>query len=141
VFSYKGFLPLADRVVVRPHPLPERIGLIYVPDSAKERMKHELRRGTVLAMGPGMPTVVGKRWPMPSDDGVLPGATILYYPEAGQKITIAGEELISLRDDFVLCEDMAAERSPKDLPHIRMLEKVDEFEHDGRRFFDVGHGG
>ena len=92
------YRPLGDRVVVRSAPLPDRIGSIIVPDSVKERFKHDVRRGTVVAMGPGMPTVRGNRWPMPD---VKAGDIVLFFPDGAVKISIDSEELLSLRDDFV----------------------------------------
>lgn len=41
----------SDRVIVLPDPTPEKIGLIFIPNSAKEAFRNEI--GTVMAIGPG----------------------------------------------------------------------------------------
>jgi co-chaperonin GroES (HSP10) len=93
-----GFLPLGDRVVVRPDKMPDKIGSIIVPDSVKAGMKLEVSRGEVLAMGPGMPCADGRRWPMPD---VKPHDRVCFFTQGAVKVKINGEELVSLRDDFV----------------------------------------
>jgi co-chaperonin GroES (HSP10) len=93
-----GFLPLADRVVIRPDKMPDKIGRIIVPDSVKAGMKLEVSRGEVLAMGPGMLCANGRRWPMPH---VKPHERVLFFTEGGVKIKVNDEDLVSLRDDFV----------------------------------------
>lgn len=106
MFSYKGFTPLGDRIVIRPDPPPEKIGNIHIPDSLRNRgsMRQECQRGTVLAMGPGMPTLRGGRWPMPD---LKPGDRVVFFNDGGIKIRIGDEDLLSLRDDFVHCVEEA----------------------------------
>ncbi len=101
--SYKGFRPLGDRIVIRPDPEPEKVGSIIVPESVRGKgsMRQTCRRGEVLAMGPGMPTLKGGRWPMPD---VKPGDKILFFGDGAVKLEWEGEQLVILRDDFVFAE-------------------------------------
>ena len=105
----RRFRPLADRLIVKAEAVPDKIGSIILPDTVKWRMKHEmidLRRGVVVAMGDGMPTVTGDRWPMPD---VEAGDTVIYLSGAAVRFELDGEELFSVRDDVVFAEDMKRE--------------------------------
>jgi co-chaperonin GroES (HSP10) len=97
-FTTIGFQPLADRVVIRPDKMPDKIGLIIVPDSVKAGMKLEVSRGEVLAMGPGAKRLDGRRWPMPD---LKPHDRVCFFTEGGVKIKVDGEDLLALRDDFI----------------------------------------
>jgi co-chaperonin GroES (HSP10) len=106
---------LTSRILVRPDPLPERIGLIIIPDNVREKhqAKQPITFGTVIAVGPGKKTKAGGRWPM-SD--VKPGDRVLFkYAEGSYKrwldveyedddgnIKIAEDVLhYFIRDDFL----------------------------------------
>ena len=99
--SGRRFRPLNDHVVIRPEPVPDKIGRILLPPSAMDKMKREIRVGTVMAMGKGMPTVSGGRWPMPD---VKAGDRVYFFPDGALRIELDGEEFLSLRDDFVFAE-------------------------------------
>lgn len=90
-----GFTPLGDRLLVRPDPPASRTGGgLVIPDAYQDKVD----RGTVLAMGPGMRMANGNRWPMPP---VKIGDRIVYEKDGPQKVTIDGEKLLLMRDDFV----------------------------------------
>lgn len=101
VDSYK---PLSSRILVRPDPEATHVGLIEIPQTAREKHteKNRLRFGTVVALGPGMLMKNGERWRMPD---VKPGDRILYSHEGAYKIKleVAGEDVLhhSIRDTFV----------------------------------------
>jgi chaperonin GroES len=91
-----GFLPMADRVIIRPDTPPEiSAGGIIIPRTAK---KEPPTRGLVLATGPGMLMANGQRWPMP----VKPGERVVFQGEGAQRVKIGEEMLLSVRDDFLL---------------------------------------
>lgn len=95
-----GFRPLEDRLLLRPVEPPERTaGGLILPDSARARMKREMKRGTVLALGPGMTRADGRRWPMPD---VAVGDVVIYDPEGSVTVNLGdGPLLHSVREDFV----------------------------------------
>lgn len=93
-----GFKPMADRIIVRPDKMPDKIGRIIVPDSVKAGMKQEVSYGVALAAGPGMPRADGRRWPMPD---LKPLDRVCFFTEGAVKVKINDEDLVSLRDDFV----------------------------------------
>ena len=103
-----GFRPLADRILVRPDKAPDKLGSILLPRATRTALQKQMNTGLVLACGPGMLMANGERWPMPCK----PGERILYAVDGPQKVTIDGEELLLMRDDFAylaLEEDEAAE--------------------------------
>ncbi len=85
--------PLADRVVVRPEPADEKIGALYVPDTAKEKPQ----RGTVVAAGPGRVENGSK-----IDMSVKEGDTVLYGKYAGTEVNLNGEDLLIMREADIL---------------------------------------
>jgi len=103
VKSPRGFQPLNDRILILPDELPEKYGRIHIPKGAKQKPP---LRGLVLAMGPGMLTETGGRWPMPK---LTPGVDrIVYTFGAGLPVEIDGTKYLLIRDDDVLA---AEERS------------------------------
>jgi chaperonin GroES len=89
------FRPLHDRVLVRRLEAPEKTaGGIIIPDNAREKPQE----GEVVAAGAG--TL--------SDDGSVValdlkvGDRILFGKWSGSEVTIAGEELIIMKESDVL---------------------------------------
>jgi chaperonin GroES len=87
--------PLYDRIVVkRIEKQEEKLGSLFIPDSAKEKPQE----AEVIAVGKG------KR----SDDGKLialdvqVGNRILFGKYSGSEIKIDGEEYLIMREDEVL---------------------------------------
>lgn len=91
-----SFRALGDRVFVRPDKAADRSdsGLIIIPDKAKKAPL----QGIVVYAGPGMLTTKGDRWPMP----VRVGDRVIYLDNPYPEVTIAGEKLLSMRDDTIL---------------------------------------
>ncbi|MCX5766630.1 MAG: co-chaperone GroES [Gemmatimonadetes bacterium] len=86
--------PLADRVVVKPLEEAEQMrGGLYIPDTAKEKPQ----QGEVVAVGPGR-TEDGKRVPME----VKAGDKVLYGKYSGTEVTVAGEQMLILRESDIL---------------------------------------
>jgi chaperonin GroES len=107
--SPRGFRPLNDRVLILPDQLPERIGRIHIPKGARQPPP---QRGLVLAMGPGMLTKTGGRWPMPK---ITPGVDrIVYTFGAGLVVEIDGTKYLLIRDDDVLAVE---DRSSRDVEY------------------------
>ena len=86
--------PIADRVVVRPLDEAEQMrGGLYIPDTAKEKPQ----QGAIVAVGPGR-FEKDKRVPM----DVKVGDKVLYGKYSGTEVTIAGEQLLIVRESDVL---------------------------------------
>lgn len=100
---------LTSRILVRPDPLPEKIGLIIIPDTVREKhqAKQPITFGTVIAVGPGMKTKDGGRWPM---SGVKPGDRVLFkYAEGSYKLRLD----VDYED-----EETGEIRTAEDVPHL-----------------------
>lgn len=88
-------VPLRNQIVVREHPPDEYEGnIILIEDGDKPQ------RGTVLAVGPGLPLPEGGRGEME----VAEGDTICYTKFAGTKLAIDGNEVLILDEDKVLAK-------------------------------------
>ncbi|WCL48654.1 co-chaperone GroES [Leptospira sp. GIMC2001] len=86
--------PLADRVVVEPKvDTEEKIGSIYVPDTAKEKPQE----GKVIAIGSGR-YEDGKLVPLE----VKVGDSILYGKYSGTEIKQSGKEYLIIRESDIL---------------------------------------
>lgn len=55
-----GLRPFHDIIVVKLDPMPEKVGLLFVPDSARERV----RTGKIIAHGPGLRSRKGRLLPV-----------------------------------------------------------------------------
>lgn len=92
------FRPMADRILVRPDKPEEKIGRIVLPKSVMNARREIIDRGEVLSTGPGMLCADGRRWPMP----VKAGERIIFDRAGGVRVRIGNEDLLLMRDDFVL---------------------------------------
>jgi co-chaperonin GroES (HSP10) len=98
--------PLGSRILVRPDRAPEKHGLIIIPPTAQEK-HHERQRvhfATVVAIGPGMKTAVGGRWPMPA---IKPGDRVLFTHEGGYGLLLEDDDgnevlYVMTRDSFIV---------------------------------------
>jgi chaperonin GroES len=99
--SHVVFQPMGDRILVLPDPAPEKTpGGLYIPDRQKYAAGYgKCQSGRVVAMGPGMLTKRGDRWPMPD---VRPGDRIFFMEGFGQKIKLGEVEHIVLHDDDLI---------------------------------------
>src|ERR1700685_3999126 len=87
--------PLYERVVVkRIEEKENKIGGLYIPDSAKEKPQE----GEVVAVGKGKRLEDGKLVPL----DVEKGNRILFGKYSGSEIRIDGEEFMIMREDEVL---------------------------------------
>ncbi len=87
--------PLADRVLVKPFEGEEvQRGGIIIPDTAKEKPM----QGEIMEVGAGRQTDDGKVIPM----AVKKGDKILYGKYSGNEITVAGDDLLIMREADVL---------------------------------------
>ena len=89
---------LGARILVRPDPIEDKIGLIFIPDNAKK----PAATGVVAAMGPGMLCKDGTRWPMPD---IKPGDRVVFtrdIREVQARVKIDGVEYLKMFDDDVL---------------------------------------
>jgi len=92
--------PLHDRIIVQrlDEESTQRVGMIVIPDSAKEKPQ----QGTVLAAGLGKANDEGTRLLM----DVKTGDTILFGKYAGQDVRVAGiDYLIMTQDDVLAVQD------------------------------------
>ena len=86
--------PLADRVLVRPDAAEEKTASgIIIPDTAKEKPQ----RGTVVSVGPGK-VENGNKIEMSVKDG----DKILYGKYSGTEVSVAGEDLLIMRESDIL---------------------------------------
>lgn len=86
--------PLHDHLVVDRDPSEDRIGLIHLPEKAKERS----RLATVLAIGPGRKNDQGKRAAIAD---LKVGDRVLIDKWAGHAITADGEPVTIISYDDV----------------------------------------
>lgn len=86
--------PLADRVVVEPKTeAEEKIGSLYVPDTAKEKPQE----GTVVAVGSGK-YEDGKLIPLE----VKVGDKVLYGKYSGTEVKQGGKDYLIIRESDIL---------------------------------------
>lgn len=86
--------PLFDKVLVKPvEEKEERIGNIYVPDTAKEKPQ----QGEVLAVGPGKITEDGKNIPM----SVKVGDKVFFGKYSGTEIKLEGEKMLIMSESDI----------------------------------------
>jgi chaperonin GroES len=91
------FRALNDRVLVKADEAPGITkGGIIIPDSAKEKT----RMGIVRHVGPGSVMADGTRWPI--DEGIKVGARVVFVDQPWPTVELAGEKLLSMRDDVIL---------------------------------------
>ena len=87
--------PLYDRIVVkRIEQQEQKVGGLYIPDSAKEKPQE----GEVVAVGKGKRLEDGKVIPL----DVQVGDRILFGKYSGSDIKLEAEELLIMREDEVL---------------------------------------
>ena len=81
--------PLADRVLVLPAQVEEKVGGIIIPDTAKEKPQH----GTVVAAGNGTK----------DEEMVLKeGDEVLYGKYSGTELEVEGTKYLIMRQSDVL---------------------------------------
>ncbi len=87
--------PLADRVLIEAlDEKEEKIGNIYIPDTAKEKPNE----GKIVSTGPGKITDEGKTVPME----VKTGQRVLYGKYSGTEIKESGKEYLIVRESDIL---------------------------------------
>jgi chaperonin GroES len=87
--------PLHDRVVVRrTEEQEQKIGGLYIPDTAKEKPQE----GEVLAVGTGRVLEDGKRVPL----DLKVGDRVLFGKYSGTEVKLGDEEFLILRESDVL---------------------------------------
>ena len=87
--------PLYDRIVVKRIEEEEnKIGGLFIPDSAKEKPQ----QGEVVSVGQGKRNDDGKLIPL----DVKAGDRILFGKYSGNEIKLDGEEYMIMREDEVL---------------------------------------
>ncbi len=89
------FKPLYDKLLVRRNPSPESIGMVVVPEEAKEPQSV----GQVVAAGEGrLNSAAGAVYPL----RVQVGFYVMFGPYSGVKVPELGEDLVLLREDEIL---------------------------------------
>ena len=81
--------PLADRVLVEPLAAEEKVGGIYIPDTAKEKPQ----KGKIVAVGPG-----------DKDNKVTlkVGDCVLYGKYSGTEINYEGSDYLIMKESDIL---------------------------------------
>ncbi len=81
--------PLADRVLVEPLAAEEKVGGIYIPDTAKEKPQ----KGKIVAVGPG-----------DKDNKVTlkVGNCVLYGKYSGTEINYEGSDYLIMKESDIL---------------------------------------
>jgi chaperonin GroES len=90
--------PLGDRVLLKElESTEEKIGSIYVPDTAKEKPQ----QGEVMAIGPGkINEKTGERRPL----DVKVGDKVIYAKYSGTEVKHGGQKYILLEQENVLAK-------------------------------------
>jgi chaperonin GroES len=97
---------LADTVLVMEHKGRDASdGGIILPEGSKQRTY----QGSVIAVGPGKPLPDGGRYPM----SVRVNDVIAYPERTGDKVTIEGQEMLAIPEQYIIC--VLIEADPKDL--------------------------
>ena len=86
--------PLHDHILVHRIEEEQRVGGLYIPDSAKEKPQ----QGKVVAVGSGKRMKDGSRAPLE----VKEGDRILFAKYAGSDVKIDGEEILILTETEIL---------------------------------------
>ena len=87
--------PLADRVVVKPQEAEETTASgIILPDTAKEKPQ----AGEIVAVGPGKVSDAGNTIAMT----LKVGDNVLYGKYSGTEITVAGDDVLIMRESDIL---------------------------------------
>ena len=81
--------PLADRVLIEPLPAEEKVGGIYIPDTAKEKPQ----KGKVVAVGPG-----DKENPVT----LKVGDSVLYGKYSGTEINYEDSDYLIMKESDIL---------------------------------------
>jgi co-chaperonin GroES (HSP10) len=88
--------PISNKVLIKPDPPSEKRGLIILPDPKAERAREQLVSGEIVAMGQGMRTKSGGRWPMAD---VKVGQRVLYFQNYTPELSIGGVTYVVVVDD------------------------------------------
>ena len=86
--------PILDRILIKQDEGAEKIGVFFVPESAREKP----RQGTVVAIGPGLLNSDGKYLPMMTKVG----DKVVYGEYAGHEISVDGEKFIIVKEGELL---------------------------------------
>lgn len=93
-----GLVPVDLRIVVKPDPVEEKIGSIFVPDQAKDKAKYAATRATLVAVGDN----AFKEWGA-SAVKPKPGDRVLYAQYTGAREKGAdGEDYVVMNDADLL---------------------------------------
>lgn len=86
--------PLSDRVLIRRHDAAKKVGILFVPNQAKEKPFE----GTVIAAGPGKILPSGGTRAMCLE----PGMHVVFGKFVGDEIEVDGETMLMVRESDVL---------------------------------------
>jgi chaperonin GroES len=87
--------PLSDRIVLRRKVAADKVGSIFVPENAKEK----LSEGEVLAVGPGQFVAeLNERRPV----AVKAGDVVVFGKYSGAEVEVDGDKIVVLREDDIL---------------------------------------
>lgn len=88
------FTPLYNLVLIKRTPGSDRVGLIWVPDTAKKEKPGE---GTVVAVGPGKRRLDGSR----QEPRVKVGDVVVFHSYAGNDVRIDGQEYACVFEEAI----------------------------------------
>ena len=89
-----AFRPLYDRVLIKRLEAEEKIGNLYIPESAKEKPL----QGEVVAAGPGVRTDNGETRAL----SVKSGDKVLFGKYAGDEVQVDGSKHLIMRESEIL---------------------------------------
>ena len=89
------FKPLHDNIAIKFEKVPEKtFGGVILP----EQLQETSGEGEVVAVGPGIRDKKGNLEPMK----VKVGDTVLFRPGAGLEVKVDGEDILLLKNEYVL---------------------------------------
>lgn len=88
--------PLADRLVVKELPREQKVGSLFIPETASDQQP--VRRAEVVAVGPGRVTESGKL----IEPRIKTGERVLFGKYSGTEMSIDGEKFVVMKFDDVL---------------------------------------
>ena len=107
-----------DRVLLVKGTLPEKVGNIYIPQTAGAKSKVKLNVGKIVSFGPGMRLSTGEH--VNGYEGSI-GDLVVWEEFGDYEMTVLGEGIVAIRN-----EDIVAVVTESDVPGVTFENKPKE---------------